>query len=80
MLTPAGAETYRRWAAGWCPCCGSAIIDWIDRTPPAVIGEGVEICGRCVAMDHMGAAGGLRDAMLEAIASRDDAPIERLLP
>lgn len=61
--------TYRRWAAGLCPCCGARLTEWTDGTPPAAIGEGVMVCGRCVAMDHL-SPDGFRDMLLDAIARR----------
>jgi len=50
------ADARPRWLAGRCPCCGGAIIEYEYRdvvTRPRVIAEGVEICGRCVANDHL---------------------------
>ena len=73
-------ETYQRWSDGVCPCCGGDIDEWIDGTQPQAIGEGVMICGRCIAYDHMSSADGFVVAMLEAIVVRDDAPLDRLLP
>ncbi len=74
------ADTYRRWAAGLCPCCG-AELDWWRDIEPQAIGEGVMVCGRCVDNEHgiRPEEAEMRDAMLEAIARRDDGPIERLL-
>lgn len=45
--------TWERWRAGLCPCCGMAVIEHCDGTKPQVIGEGVGICGRCVANGHL---------------------------
>lgn len=69
---------YARWLNGLCPCCVGDLAEWIDGTPPEAIAEGVQVCGRCVAMDHM--RDGLREAMLEAIARRTDEPIDTLIP
>jgi acetyltransferase-like isoleucine patch superfamily enzyme len=46
------AAAYDRWAALLCPCCGVAEFNDATDGPPAVIGEGVMICGRCVANEH----------------------------
>lgn len=72
-------ETYRRWAAGCCPCCGGELDHDVDGQAPAPIGEGVMICGRCVANDHMQPPG-LVAAILAAIVMRTEAPIDQLLP
>ena len=45
--------TWERWRAGLCPCCGMAVIEHCDGTMPQALGEGVLICGRCVANEHM---------------------------
>jgi hypothetical protein len=71
-------ETFRRWVNGWCPCCGIDDMDWWPDTPPETIGEGVQICGRCSENEHMNDPR-FRDAMLEAIASQSEEPIDRLL-
>ena len=72
---------YRTWAAGRCPCCQSDLVEWIDGTPPGAIGEGVEICGRCIANEHMLREGeeAAREAFLKAIVLRDDAPYEEMV-
>jgi hypothetical protein len=72
-------ETYRRWSDGWCPCCAGDIDEWIDGTQPQAIGEGVMLCGRCIANEHHLEPPALVMAILEAIALRDDGPIDRLL-
>jgi hypothetical protein len=70
---------YQNWAAGRCPCCQADIGWYDDLHPREVIAEGVEICGRCAENDHLGpGAPGLREAMLKAIATRSDQPIENL--
>ena len=52
------ADAYARWADGDCPCCGVMRMEsyWPDNYgephAPQVIGEGVMICGRCVANEH----------------------------
>ena len=73
-------DTYRRWARGDCPCCGAA-LDWWPDVAPEAIGEGVMICGRCVENDHMRLDGEdvLTAAMLEAIVTRSDDPVDRVL-
>jgi hypothetical protein len=38
-----------RWAEGACPCCGQEL-----GGVPAVIGEGVRICGGCAEHVHDG--------------------------
>jgi hypothetical protein len=72
-------ETYRRWAAGRCPCCAAPLEEHEDRdgevTQPQVIGEGVTICGRCSAEGHMEDPDGLQEDLLMAIAMRSDAPL-----
>lgn len=70
-------ETYRRWASLCCPCCG-AELEAADPDRQA-IGEGVVICGRCVLNDHLEPPA-LVAAMLEAILTRSEEPIERLPP
>jgi hypothetical protein len=77
-------DTYRRWAAGACPCCaGEMGPSWSTsggsgRTvPPRAIGEGVEICGECVKREHDDPL--TADAILRAIAARSDKPIDDLL-
>jgi hypothetical protein len=76
-------ESWRRWAAGRCPCCAGGIDEWEDSrgevTGPEVIAEGVSVCGRCIANGHMNPEGFL-EALLEAIARRTDQPIDDLLP
>lgn len=73
------SETRRRWEAGLCPCCAGDLCEWVDGTQSAAIGEEVLICGRCAANDHVASVPGLAEAMLMAIAIRDDKPIEDLL-
>ena len=73
------SETYRRWAAGCCPCCGGSLTGYIDGTEPEAIGEGVSVCGRCAAMQHVSAFPELGAAMLEAIARRLDDPLDTLM-
>jgi hypothetical protein len=72
-------DTWRRWLRGDCPCCGwlPADREW-EGTPPRAVGEGVSICGRCVANRHLeaGGEGGLAEAMLRAIVLRDDGPVD----
>lgn len=70
--------TRRSWELGRCPCCGGALCEYIDGTEPEAIGEGVMLCGRCVAMEHHWTPG-LVPALLEAIVLGDDGPINRLL-
>jgi hypothetical protein len=74
-------DQYRRWAAGRCPCCAGTVCEDEDRdgtvTDPKAIGEGVVVCGRCWARGHMD--DGLGEAILEAIARRDDGPVDRLI-
>lgn len=76
---PVVGETYRRWLAGCCPCCGGDIGDYVDGAgaviEPAAIAELVRICGRCVAMEHLSRDPGLARAMLAAIALQDETPI-----
>ena len=77
------AESYRRWAAGRCPCCAGPVDDWEDSageiTDPEAIAERVMLCGRCIANEHHTPPGFLA-ALLEAIARRTDQPIDDLLP
>jgi hypothetical protein len=47
------SDARARWLAGKCPCCGMEIEEWYDGTEPEALGEGVSICGRCVANQHM---------------------------
>ena len=76
---------YSRWAAGLCPCCGMDIEPWEWQdviTDPEPLVEGVMVCGRCVANEHLSRPGYEeegRQAMLEAIVRRDDQPIDDLL-
>lgn len=70
-------ETYRRWAAGDCPCCGAGISSWIDGTAPQVVAEGVRLCGRCIANEHDEPA--ILTVILTALVTRSDEPIERRL-
>lgn len=69
-------ETYRRWAAGLCPCCAGDIWEHYDGTQPQAIGEGVMACGRCIANDHGSIPGQpegiVWESILEAIVRRDD--------
>lgn len=77
-MTSLSQETWKRWKAGLCPCCGETIDEYVDGTKPQAIGEGVTVCGRCVAMDHGNAYGiDVWALILEAIARRDDAPLTR---
>lgn len=44
-----------RWLAGCCPCCAGCIDDWEWQGQvhdPEPIGEGVILCGRCIANRH----------------------------
>lgn len=47
------ADCRSRWLAGECPCCGGEICEHYDGTQPEPLGEGVMICGRCIANEHM---------------------------
>ncbi len=73
---------YRTWAAGRCPCCQSDVCEYEGRdgevTEPKAIAEGVRICGRCSAMRHLEPPD-WREALLKAIATRDDGYIDRLI-
>jgi hypothetical protein len=60
--------TRERWQAGLCPCCGMALTEHYDGTKPQAIGEGVEICGRCVANEHM--RDGFSDLILASLVAR----------
>ena len=71
-------STYRRWAHGLCPCCAGSICEGTYGGQPRAIGEGVMICGRCAENEHDDIPG-LIDAMLLAIASRDDTPLDVLI-
>jgi hypothetical protein len=70
-------DTYRRWAAGLCACCGGELCEWIDGTPEQAVAEGVQFCGRCMANCHDEPAVIL--VILDAIVQRSDAPIEKHL-
>jgi hypothetical protein len=59
-----------RWLAGLCPCCGTDLTEHVDGTQPEAIGEGVTICGRCVANDHM--RDGFRELLLAALVASPD--------
>lgn len=75
----ADGETYRRWAEGACPCCGGDLEPDVDGQAPAPIGEGVQMCGRCIANRHHLEPPSLPAAILEAILFRSERPIEELL-
>lgn len=65
------SDAHARWAAGRCPCCASDMCEWEwngEVAEPRAIGEGVMMCGRCVANNHHEETGFI-PAMLEAIAS-----------
>lgn len=73
---------YRLWAAGRCPCCQGDLSDWChpstwEITDPEPVAEGVILCGRCIANEHHLAPLGFLEALLEAIASRNDEVIDR---
>lgn len=75
-------ETYQRWAAGLCPCCAGDVCEYYDATQPQAIGEGVMVCGRCVANEH-GDLPGLPvgivwEIILESIVRRNDEPHQRI--
>jgi hypothetical protein len=67
-INPAGFDGARsRWLAGLCPCCGSEVCEYYyDGTMPEAIGEGVMICGQCIANRHV-IDPEFRAAMLAAI-------------
>ena len=71
MIEPGDFEDARpRWLAGLCPCCGSDICEWEWNdvtTEPEAIAEGVMICGRCIANDHLNAADGFTQALLASL-------------
>lgn len=47
--------TRERWLHGACPCCGEERDnDGLDGAGPAVIGEGVWVCGWCERHHHVG--------------------------
>ena len=79
-----GDQTYQMWRRGICPCCSCDLAEdwWEDqdgkRTAPKAIGEGVQICGRCIANNHLETQD-LIDAILLAIAIRNDHPIDDLI-
>lgn len=47
------ADARPRWLAGLCPCCGWPGDEAADGTASEPIGEGVLICGSCVARGHL---------------------------
>jgi hypothetical protein len=49
-----------------------------EVTEPEPVAEGVMLCGRCIANEHMDPPGYL-EALLESIARRDDDVIERAI-
>lgn len=70
-------QSYRRWAAGRCPCCGGELEEWIDGTKPEAVAEGVRFCGRCIANEHDEPLA--VSLILIALAERSDDAIERHL-
>ncbi len=62
------ADARRYWAAGRCPCCGSADFDNYPDHEPIAIGEGVRICAWCVYRQHD--ADDVAPALLRALAER----------
>ena len=72
--------TYERWARGSCPCCGWNKMDaeGLNGTRAKAIGEGVLICGYCIENDHL-EFDALTVAILEALITRSDDPIERAI-
>lgn len=67
--------TYARWARGDCPCCSGPLLESVDGTECAAIGEGVMICGRCIEHEHHH-NDGLPEVLLAAILYRHDGPVD----
>jgi hypothetical protein len=60
------ADARPRWLAGLCPCCGAPADEpGTDGTAAEAVAEGVIMCGRCTAGQHL--AGGLLRIMLAAL-------------
>lgn len=77
--------SHERWKRGDCPCCGWMRMDeeweWNGVVTTArAIGEGVMLCGRCVAHDHgMEMSGQFERAILEDIARPEGNAVDRLV-
>lgn len=81
-MSNAEASIYNSWAAGRCPCCGMALDEWWwkgEVTQPVAIGEGVIMCGRCIANEHGRESADFIPTLLLCIVARSDAPMEQLL-
>jgi hypothetical protein len=75
----AAASIWRSWVAGRCPCCGGPLKTSANGVHCLALAELVVMCGRCVENEHGRECVRFVPVLLECIATRTDAPFDKLL-